>query len=82
MADMSIDVGTGVELKPRDTVVLVSDGVTDNLHLDELVELTRKGPLGEAVDSVVETVSERMEKEKPGQPSKPDDLSLIVFRKP
>ncbi len=82
MADMSIDVGTGVELQTRDTVILVSDGVTDNVHIDELVELTRKGPIGDAVDRVVEAASERMEKEKRGQPSKPDDLSLIVFRKP
>ena len=82
MADMSIDVGTSVELKARDTVILVSDGVTDNVHIDELVELTRKGPLGAAVDRVVETAAERMAKEKRGQPSKPDDLSLIAFRKP
>ncbi len=82
MADMSIDMGTSVELKPRDTIILVSDGVTDNVHIDELVELVRKGPLGEAADRVAETASERMAKEKRGQPSKPDDLSLIVFRKP
>ncbi len=82
MADMSIDVGTSVELKARDTVILASDGVTDNVHIDELVELTRKGPLRHALDRVVETAAERMAKEKRGQPSKPDDLSLIVFRKP
>lgn len=82
MVDMSIDVGTSVELKPRDTVILVSDGVTDNVHIDELVELTRTGPLGDAVDRVVETAANRMAKEKRGQPSKPDDLSLIAFRKP
>ncbi len=82
MADMSIDVGTSVELKPRDTVILVSDGITDNIHIDELVELTRKGPLGQSADRVVQTAAERMAKEKRGQPSKPDDLSLIVFRKP
>lgn len=81
MADMSIDVGAGVKLAPRDTVILVSDGVTDNVHIDELVEFTRKGPLGAAADRVVETASERMMKEQRGQPSKPDDLSLIVFRK-
>lgn len=82
MADMRIDVGTSVELKPRDTVVLVSDGVTDNVHVDELVEFTRKGPLGTAVDRVVGIATERMAEEKPGQPSKPDDLSFIAFRKP
>ncbi len=82
MSDMSIDVGTSVELRPRDTVILVSDGVTDNVHIDELVDLTRKGSLAGAADRVVETATERMANERKGQPSKPDDLSLIVFRKP
>lgn len=80
--DMTIDVGAAVELQARDTVVLASDGVTDNVHIDELVEMTRKGPLEEAAAAVVEKASQRMAGEGRGQPSKPDDLSLIVFRKP
>ncbi len=80
--DMSIDVGAAVELRPRDTIVLASDGVTDNVHIDELVEMVRKGPLDEAADTVIAKAVQRMAIERPGQPSKPDDLSLIVFRKP
>lgn len=80
--DMSIDVGAGVDLRPRDTVVLASDGVTDNVHIDEIVELARKGPLDEAADAVIAKAVQRMANERRGQPSKPDDLSLIVYRKP
>ncbi len=80
--DMSIDVGAAVELQPRDTIVLASDGVTDNVHIDELVEMVRKGPLDKSADSVIAKAVQRMTTERPGQPSKPDDLSLIVFRKP
>ena len=79
--DMSIDVGAAVELQPRDTIVLASDGVTDNVHIDELVEMVRKGPLDEAADAVIAKAVQRMATERKGQPSKPDDLSLVVFRK-
>jgi len=81
-ADMSIDVGALVELAAWDTVVLASDGLTDNLHIEEIIELTRKGPLDKAADTLVEKASARMSSAKSGQPSKPDDLSVILFRKP
>jgi serine/threonine protein phosphatase PrpC len=81
-SDMRIDVGAGVELQPRDTVLLASDGLTDNVHLDEIIEHVRAGRLKESARSVVELATGRMETRQPGQPSKPDDLSLILFRKP
>ncbi|MDX1506967.1 MAG: protein phosphatase 2C domain-containing protein [Woeseiaceae bacterium] len=80
--DMRIDVGPAVELRDRDTVVLASDGLTDNVHLDEIVERVRKGPLDAAADAVIALAGERMSNDSDGEPSKPDDLSLIVFRKP
>jgi serine/threonine protein phosphatase PrpC len=80
--DMSIDVGAAVELAARDTTILASDGVTDNIHIEELVDMIRKGPLEDAADAVIAKAMQRMANERRGQPSKPDDLSLIVFRKP
>jgi serine/threonine protein phosphatase PrpC len=80
--DMRIDVGTAVELDLRDTVLLASDGLMDNVHVDEIIEFVRKGPLNEAVDALVNIAESRMQKVSDGQPSKPDDLSVILFRKP
>ena len=80
--DMRIDIGAGVELRPRDTVLVASDGLTDNVHLDETVEIVRKGKLGESGTAVVALACKRMAERDSGQPSKPDDLSLILFRKP
>ena len=79
--EMRIDVGATAELSPRDTIMVASDGLTDNLHLDEIVELVRKGPLRAAMDAAVGKAQRRMSDARPGQPSKPDDLSLILFRK-
>ncbi len=81
-ADMRIDVGTGVELRPRDTVLVASDGLTDNVHLDETVERIRTGSLAASAADLVALAERRMAGPVAGQPSKPDDLSLILFRKP
>jgi len=82
MNDMRIDVGASVKLNPRDTVLVASDGLVDNVHIEEIVECIRKGPLPEAAGSAVDLARKRMRAFRGGQPSKPDDLSLILFRKP
>ena len=80
--DMRIDVGAAVKLSPRDTVVVASDGLMDNVHVEEIIECIRKGPLEKAVRCAVDLANRRMLGDEPGEPSKPDDLSLILFRKP
>jgi len=80
--DMHIDMGIDVKLKPRDTVLLASDGLTDNIHVHEIVDMIRKGPLSAAIDSMSSLARRRMSVESRHQPSKPDDLSVILFRKP
>ena len=47
-AEMRIEVGSPLTLAPRDTVLLATDGVFDNLHLQEIIEMIRVGPLGRA----------------------------------
>jgi serine/threonine protein phosphatase PrpC len=78
---MRIDVGTEVALKPRDTIMLASDGLMDNVHFDEIIGRIRKGPLDEAATRIISLAQRRMSGGNGGQPSKPDDLSLILFRK-
>lgn len=80
--EMRIDVGAPVQLNHRDTVLLASDGLTDNIHLDEIVDLIRKGPLDAALSAVTKLATRRMTVESKTLPSKPDDLSVILFRKP
>jgi len=81
-ADMGIDVGAAVDLDLKDTILLASDGLMDNVHVDEIIEIVRKGPLSDTLHAVVELAHQRMRNAQKGQPSKPDDLSLILFRKP
>ena len=80
--DMRIDVGAERTLHARDTVLLASDGLTDNLHSKEIKEFIRKGPMITAIESMISLARRRMTVETLHQPSKPDDLSVILFRKP
>lgn len=78
--EMRIEVGPTLQLRPRDTVVLASDGLFDNLHTNEIIEHVRKGPLRKATHSLVAVCNERMRRPREGVPSKPDDLTCILFR--
>lgn len=80
-SNMTIDVGAAIKLQSRDTVLIASDGLTDNVHIDEIVELIRKGPLDEVADALIDKAVQRMATARRGEPSKPDDLSLLVYRK-
>jgi serine/threonine protein phosphatase PrpC len=77
---MSIDVGPVLELAPRDTVVLASDGVFDNLHTGEIVACVRRGCLVAVAGQLAGLCGRRMSEPRAGQPSKPDDLTFILFR--
>ena len=59
-ADMRIEMGSGLTLNPRDTVLLASDGLMDNVHLHEIVELVRKGPIAEASGALTSLAKRRM----------------------
>ncbi len=75
-----IDIGLPRPLSPRDTLVIGSDGLYDNLTQSEIVELLRKGPLTTAVDAARSAVARRMSGQDPTAPCKPDDFTLLVYR--
>jgi serine/threonine protein phosphatase PrpC len=80
MADMRVEVGPVVRLALRDTLVVASDGLFDNLFIGEIVEVVRKGPLQRAGVKLMEICRERMASYDESRPHKPDDLSFILYR--
>ena len=78
-ARMRIEMGPAVRLSQRDTVVIASDGLFDNLSIDEVVGGMRKGKLSHALASVTDLAYKRMLGIE-GKPCKPDDLSVIGVR--
>jgi serine/threonine protein phosphatase PrpC len=78
--EMRIEIGAVLALRARDTLLVASDGLFDNLHLDEIVDCVRTGPLAAAITRLTEACRARMTAPADGRPSKPDDLTAILFR--
>lgn len=75
-----IEIGPVVEMAARDTLVVASDGLTDNLHADEIVERVRKGPLHRARKALARPARARMLHPEAWEPSKADDVSFVLYR--
>lgn len=78
--DMRIEVGSSRRLSPRDTLLIASDGLSDNLRTEEIVALLRTGSLAVASERLAEMARARMHTPTEGEPSKPDDLTFVAFR--
>ena len=78
--DVRIEIGSEKQLAPRDTLLLASDGLFDNLHQGEIIEIARKGAVGKACSELQSTAHQRMTEPADGLPSKADDLTIIVCR--
>lgn len=79
-SEMSIEMGAGLELAPRDTLLIASDGLMDNLYLEEIINTIRIGPLQACAESLVALAHKRMNSEDESRPCHPDDLSFILYR--
>lgn len=79
-ADMRIEIGPRLRLRPKDTVLLASDGLFDNLPVPDVVELMRKGSMDSVAERLAAECDRRMRSPEDGQASKPDDLTFLLFR--
>ena len=79
--DMSIEVGSPLKLARRDTVLLATDGLIDNIQVDKIVDKIRKGPLLKATQCLADDSLSNMSQPLSDKPSKPDDLTFITFRR-
>lgn len=80
--DMSVSLGPELKMAARDTLILCSDGLSDNVSTEEMSQRLRTGPLREACESVVQLAQVRMEQadDLTDIPGKPDDLTIIACR--
>jgi serine/threonine protein phosphatase PrpC len=75
---MRIELGVPLQLAVRDTVLLASDGLFDNLRFDEITELARIRPLVRAVDEFATRAIRRMADQD--SHAHADDLTMVAFR--
>jgi serine/threonine protein phosphatase PrpC len=82
--DMRIELGPTLKLAKRDTLVLCSDGLSDNVTVDEIVSTVRKGELIQQVRQLIELAKSRMNADpltEADVPGKPDDLTVVAIRR-
>jgi len=76
---MHIEIGPAIHLSPRDTVLIASDGLFDNLHLSEIGTLARMGRPHQRMDALIGLATRRMNGDDNDALGKPDDLAVILL---
>jgi serine/threonine protein phosphatase PrpC len=78
-SEMRIDIGPSIQLAARDTIVIATDGLFDNLTFDGIVEHVRRGRIERGVARMATAARSRMT--AGATPSKPDDLTIVAYRR-
>ncbi len=78
--DMRIEFGLSVQVAKQDTLLVATDGLFDNLTSAEIIERIRRGNPRAACEDLSQLARRRMLDPRPGEPTKPDDLCLLLYR--
>jgi serine/threonine protein phosphatase PrpC len=78
---MRIEVGSPFELDAKDTILLASDGLTDNLTEAEISVHLQNTDFSSIAGGLIEEAQKNMDHSREDGPSKPDDLTFILFRR-
>jgi protein phosphatase len=77
--DLSVEYTVPLCLSPRDKVLICSDGLSDNIDSDQMIDAFLSGDLSKNTDELVQNALVHMENPKV-QSHHPDDCSLMVFK--
>ncbi len=78
--EMRIEMGRSYRCLPRDTILISSDGITDNIGSEEIENIIRKGSLVNCSQTLADMARHNMDNPPANINPKPDDYSLILFR--
>lgn len=79
-AHMHIEMGPQIALGDFDTVLLASDGLSDNLTTQQLIELVRKESIDEVMHKLTDYAQQMRDPTKAQKINKMDDVSFIICR--
>lgn len=79
-ADMRIEISSRLPLAPKDTLLIASDGLFDNVLESEIVEIIRTGSVADSLEELWKLTAKRMAGAHKNKPSKPDDFSAVLLR--
>ncbi|MGB5324537.1 MAG: protein phosphatase 2C domain-containing protein [Pseudomonadales bacterium] len=76
-ADMRVEIGAPLVLKRFDTLLVCSDGLTDNVGVADIVERVRKGKLDFSLAGLQQLAEKNMQLPN----GHPDDLTMLMYRR-
>lgn len=77
--NMHIEIGPSRPLAARDSVIVASDGLFDNLHLEEVIRTAKSGKLVNRIKRLSDEANTRMSRSEANVPGKPDDLTILIY---
>lgn len=78
-SEMNIEIGSPKKMAVRDTLLVASDGLLDNLPVDDIAQALGGNSLDQVLQALEQTVDQRInDTENPG---KIDDLTFVIFRR-
>ena len=77
---LHIECSVPISLDPRDTILICSDGLYDNIKVEEICEIISDKDINTAAKSLLELANQRMNSEN-SEFSKHDDLSFVLYQK-
>jgi serine/threonine protein phosphatase PrpC len=78
--DMRVEVGAPVPMAARDTLLLATDGVLENIERRNLIDQIRSGSLLQAATDLQARLRLTMAGVDPKLPAHPDDATALLFR--
>lgn len=78
--DMRVEVGAPVAMAARDTLLLATDGVLENIERRDLIDQIRIGPLLAAATDLQARLRRTMAGADPKLPAHPDDATALLYR--
>lgn len=77
---LHIECSVAINLDPQDTVLICSDGLYDNIKIEEICEFVGGKNIDDAAESLYRLAKTRMSSEQQDY-SKYDDLSFVLYQK-
>lgn len=81
LSNMYIQVSSIIDICAGDNLIISSDGLSDNLYENEILEFISETSLNNGVRKMIAECQHNMKEFLPDRNRHPDDLSFICFRK-
>ena len=80
-SELRLEIGKPLPFGPADTLLIASDGLTDNMRTEEIRQILMLPSAYEVGEALVDLGKRRMSGKDDSLPGKRDDMTLIVFRR-